>query len=63
MSDRTIEYTEYDAHIEEINEMMRELVRVMDSMFGDEEVYDLWLEKVSFVGDLASFVTQMGLVK
>mgnify|MGYP003654784659 FL=1 len=49
---------DYETDVDEVQEMMRALVADMDRTYGDEATYQKWLERVAFVGELASFALQ-----
>lgn len=50
--------SQLDRDIDDIYDKLRDLVREMDRIFGDEEMYEQWLKLVSFQGQLADFVLQ-----
>lgn len=52
------EFTMLDRDIDHIWEKLRDLVREMDREFGNQEMYERWLQEVSFQGDLASYTLQ-----
>tara|TARA_R100001463_G_scaffold5835_6_gene19768 strand:+ start:1254 stop:1493 length:240 start_codon:yes stop_codon:yes gene_type:complete len=52
------EFTMLDRDIDHIWEKLRDLVREMDREFGNQKMYERWLQEVSFQGDLASYTLQ-----
>jgi len=54
----TEKFTKLDRDIDDIWEKLRDLVREMDRNYGDEKIYESWLQLVSFQGQLADFVLQ-----
>lgn len=58
MKNMSEEFTMLDRDIDHIWEKLRDLVREMDREFGNQEMYERWLQEVSFQGDLASYTLQ-----
>ena len=54
MDDEEITYV--DRGIDSIVEKLRDLVREMDRLWGNESIYHEWLSRVAFQGELAVFL-------
>ncbi len=52
------EFTQFDRDIDDIYTKLRDLVREMDRDFGDERIYESWLQMVAHQGALADFILQ-----